>query len=248
MKLSLITVVYNADRYLKDCIESVISQTYPDIEYIIIDGASTDNSLGIIEAYRQHIHYFVSEKDMGMYDALNKGIAVATGDVVGILNADDMLASPSVTAKIIATFEAKNADAVYGNLNYVNAENPHRIIRKWIAKPYTMNSLKFGWMPAHPTFYVKRKIYEEYGNYSLNYGTAADYELMIRLLYQRQIKAVCLNELIVNMRIGGMSNSSFVQRYNAFINDYRAIKFNGIPFAFVAILFKKLRKITQFFG
>jgi glycosyltransferase involved in cell wall biosynthesis len=247
MKLSLITVVYNGDRYLKDCIESVISQTYSNIEYIVIDGGSTDKSPAIIEEYKQHIHYFISEKDKGMYDALNKGIAVATGEVVGILNADDMLASPSVIAEIVAAFELPNADAVYGNLNYVHAEKPHQIIRRWIAKPYTKQSLKLGWMPAHPTFYVKKEIYTNYGGYKLNYGTAADYELMIRFLYQYHINAVCLNRLIVNMRIGGMSNSSVIQRYNAFINDYRAIKHNGIPFAFMAVLFKKLRKLTQFF-
>jgi glycosyltransferase involved in cell wall biosynthesis len=247
MKLSLITVVYNADRYLKDCIESVISQTYANIEYIVIDGASTDNTLAIIESYKQHIHYFISEKDKGMYDALNKGILVATGDIIGILNADDMLASPLVIAKIIETFKLSNVDAVYGNLNYVDPKTLH-IIRKWVAKPYTIQGLKFGWMPAHPTFYVKKEIYERYGVFALDYGTAADYQLMLRFLYQHHINAICINELIVNMRIGGMSNESFEQRYKAFINDYRAMKYSGIPFAFLAVLVKKLRKITQFFG
>ncbi len=247
MKVSLITVVYNADRYLKDCIESIISQNYADIEYIIIDGGSTDGSLAIIESYKKYIHYFVSEKDKGMYDALNKGILVATGDVVGILNADDMLASTTVIDKIVKTFETYTPDAVYGNLNYIHPDNPQKIIRKWIAKPYTIQHLKLGWMPAHPTFYVRKEIFERYGSYSLNFGTAADYELMLRFLYSHRIKAIFLNELIVNMRIGGMSNVSVGQRYHAFVNDYKAIKQNGISFAFVAILLKKMRKLKQFF-
>lgn len=247
MKISLITVVYNGDRYLKDCIESVISQTYPDLEYIIIDGGSTDATLAVISQYQQKISYFISEPDKGLYDAINKGIAAATGDVIGILNADDMLASPNVIEEISKAFQAHKTDAVYGNLNYVNAANPQNIIRKWVSKPFNNKNFEKGWMPAHPTLYLKSLLFKKYGNYSLSYGTAADYELILRMLYRYKVSAFYLNRLIVNMRVGGVSNANFKQRRRAFWNDYLAAKTNGIPFALSTIIFKKISKIPQFF-
>lgn len=248
MKVSLITVVYNAEKYIKDCIESVAMQTYPNIEYIVIDGCSTDDTLTIVGNYEQYIARFVSEKDKGMYDALNKGIAMATGEIIGVLNADDMLASPLVIEKIVAAFRKQDVLAVYGNLNYVDAEKPDKIIRRWVSKPFTKRDLELGWMPAHPTLYLKREAFEKFGNYSLNYGTAADYELMIRFLYRFEIKAFFLDELIINMRTGGISNANLKQRYLALIHDYSALRINGIPFAFVAVVLKKLGKIPQFFA
>ncbi len=247
MKVSLITVVYNAEKYLRDCMESVFLQTFPDIEYIVIDGGSKDGTLSIIEDYRDRIDFFLSEKDQGMYDALNKGIKVATGDIIGILNGDDMLADMHVIGKIVATFEKDEADAVYGNLNYISGTNTKRIIRKWISKPFTKKDLESGWMPAHPTLYLKRAVFEKFGSYSLKYGTAGDYEMMLRLLYQNKISARFLDELIVDMRVGGMSNSNLRQRIKTIINDYKAIKANGIPFALKTLLLKKLVKIPQFF-
>ncbi len=246
MKVSIITVVFNGGAYLEDCIQSVIDQKYTDIEYLVIDGGSTDGSLKIIEKYEEHIHHFISEKDKGMYDALNKGIKMATGDVVGILNADDMLASPDVIETIAHCFTTQNPDAVYGNLNYIHPQKKDKIIRKWIAKPYTKVGIILGWMPAHPTFYIKRHLFETYGNYSLNFDSAADYELMVRFLFKYNVKALFLNKLIVNMRTGGMSNSSIKNRYKALINDYNALRFNHVPFAVLTILFKKLGKLTQF--
>jgi glycosyltransferase involved in cell wall biosynthesis len=246
MTISIITVVYNGDKYLADCIKSVITQTYPHIEYILIDGGSTDGSLAIVAQYKNHITHFVSEKDRGMYDALNKGIKLATGEVVGILNADDMLASTDVIAAIAQTFASANPDALYGNLNYVDPEKVDKIIRKWVAKPYTKRDITYGWMPAHPTFYAKRSLFEELGYYSLNFGSAADYELMLRFLFKNDVKAMFLNKLIVNMRTGGMSNASFKHRYTAFINDYKALKTNRVPLAFLTILLKKIGKLTQF--
>lgn len=246
MKISLITVVYNGETFLEECIKSVIAQDYKNIEYILIDGGSTDGSLKIIEKYKSAINYFVSEKDKGMYDALNKGIEVASGDVVGILNSDDMLASTDVISAIANHFITHRPDAVYGNLNYVDPFNTNKIVRKWIAKPFTKASIREGWMPAHPTFYVKRPLFKTFGNYSLNYGSAADYELMVRFLYSNSIKAVFLNKLIVTMRTGGMSNASLTHRYKALINDYRALVANKVPFAMITVLLKKLSKITQF--
>jgi glycosyltransferase involved in cell wall biosynthesis len=248
MKVSLITVVYNAEKYIRDCIQSVVAQTYPNIEYIVIDGGSTDLTLSILADYEKHIAHFVSEKDKGMYDALNKGIKAATGEVIGILNADDMLATPDVIQKIVETFQTHETEAVYGNLNYIDAIQTDKIIRKWVAKPFSLQDLVYGWMPAHPTLYIKREVFEKFGNYSLNYGTAADYELMLRFLYKFKIKATFLNKLIVNMRMGGMSNENFKQRYLALLHDYSAIKINGISFAFLTLIGKKLRKIPQFFA
>jgi glycosyltransferase involved in cell wall biosynthesis len=248
MKISLITVVYNAEQYIADCIQSVIGQTYRDIEYLIIDGGSTDHTLDVIKSYSNHIDYFISEKDRGLYDALNKGIAAATGEVIGILNADDILASPLVIEKIAEAFKSQSTDAIYGNLNYVNASNPLKIIRKWVGRAFVLDDFKKGWMPAHPTLYLKRELFQQFGEYSLHYGTAADYELILRFLYHHHVKAVYLDLLMVNMRVGGVSNASFAQRYRAFLNDYRAAKSNGIPFALGTVLFKKLGKISQYFA
>lgn len=246
MKVSIITVVYNGETFLEDCIQSVIVQDYVNIEYIIIDGGSSDRSLKIIEQYKDYISHFISEKDNGMYDALNKGIDLATGDVVGILNADDMLASSDVISAVVSCFNNQNPDALYGNLNYVDPLNTNKIIRKWISKPYTRRGISLGWMPAHPTFYAKRLLFKTLGNYSLNYDSAADYELMVRFLYKYQINAIFLNKLIVNMRTGGMSNASLKHRYKALIYDYKALIANRVPFAVLTIFLKKISKIQQF--
>jgi glycosyltransferase involved in cell wall biosynthesis len=247
MKVSIITIVYNAEKYIQDCIESVINQTYEDIEYIVIDGGSTDDTLLKIAKYRYEISHFVSEKDKGIYDAINKGLKIATGQIVGVLNADDMLASVNVITEVVKCFVINQPDSVYGNLNYVDAENTGKINRKWLSKQFVKKDIKMGWMPAHPTFYAKRELFKKYGNYSLDFGTAADYELMIRFLYHFQINAVFLDLLIVNMRVGGVSNSSFKQRYLALKNDYSAMRRNKIPYPLITLLFKKLSKIPQYF-
>ena len=246
MKISIITVVFNGEKYIEDCIQSVITQDYPNIEYIVIDGASTDQTLSILKTYQQHIHHLVSEKDKGMYDALNKGIDIASGDIIGILNADDMLASSTIITAIVQKLNETKAEGVYGNLNYVDANHPQKIIRNWVSKQHQANDFEKGWMPAHPTLYLKKSLFKTYGNYALNYGTAGDYELMLRFLHLQKIKAVYFNQLIVNMRVGGMSNASIKQRYLAFINDYKAAKNNQISSPLWTILLKKMGKISQF--
>lgn len=246
MKVSIITVVFNGEKFLKDCIESVIAQDYKNIEYIVIDGGSTDETLSIIEKFRPHIHYSISEKDQGMYDALNKGIRVASGDVIGILNADDMLVSLDVISTIVEEFELNKADGVYGNLNYIDTTANKNIIRKWISKQFIEKDILYGWMPAHPTLYLKKELFSLYGDYSLNFGTAADYELIVRFLYSNKVKARFLDKLIVNMRVGGMSNSSLKQRYLGLLNDYKAAKENNLPYPLLTVFLKKISKFQQF--
>jgi glycosyltransferase involved in cell wall biosynthesis len=246
MKISLITVVYNGEAFLQECFNSVIAQTYPDVEYLVIDGGSTDQTLNIIHENRSHIDYFISEKDQGLYDAINKGIQQSTGEIIGILNADDMLASADVLASVAKSFMADpTIDGLYGDLNYIHPTT-HKIIRKWKSRPATFQGLKKGWMPAHPTLYLKRGLFEQHGAYSLDFGTAADYELILRYFYTHKIKTSYLPMLMVNMRMGGVSNHSFGSRISALINDYKALKVNKMPWPFLVLLKKKISKLNQF--
>jgi len=181
LKISLITVCFNAETTIDSCIRSVLAQNYNDVQYIIIDGGSTDKTINIINNYKHFISHVISEPDKGIYDAMNKGIKLATGDVVGMLNADDFFADETVLEDVTCAFRKNNVDIVYADLDYINAAG--KVIRKWRSGHFTANSFNFGWMPPHPTFYCKRNLFEKFGYYSLNYGTAADYELMLRLLY-----------------------------------------------------------------
>jgi glycosyltransferase involved in cell wall biosynthesis len=248
MKISLITVTYNSGEFLEECIQSVISQSYNDLEYIIIDGGSTDPTISIIHKYKPFISFFITEPDLGIYDAMNKGIALATGDVIGILNGDDFFADDLVLNRIAEEFQKNKADIVYGNLWYVARQNSAKIVRKWISKSYTNRSMQYGWMPAHPTFYAKRKLFTEYGNYNLLYKSAADYDLMLRFLFKHQRSSSFVNKVFVKMRTGGVSNQSINNRLKASINDRKAMKNNGINWPWLSIVFKPLRKIEQFFN
>ena len=246
MKISLITVTYNSEKYLSHCIESVQRQTYKDIEHIIIDAKSTDGTLSIIKKYEAKIAKWVSEPDRGMYDAINKGMSMATGDVVGILNSDDMLVSDDVIASIVKVFEKEKVDSVYGDLEYVDKENTDRIFRIWKGKKYHRNLFRIGWMPGHPTFYIKRTLVEQYGGYENHYYTAADYEFMARYLFKHQISSYYLPKLIVKMRMGGASNKNISRRLRANRRDYLAMKKNKIPMPFVVSILKPLIKAHQY--
>lgn len=246
MKISLITVTYNSEKYLAHCIESVQSQTHKDIEHIIVDGKSTDGTLDVIRKYESKIAHWISETDRGMYDAINKGIAMATGDVVGILNSDDMLVSEDVIGAIATAFEDEKVDSVYGDLEYVDKENTNKIFRVWKGKKYDRNLFKIGWMPGHPTFYVKRSLIEKYGGYENHYFTAADYEFMARYLFSHRITSFYLPKLIVKMRVGGASNKNIYQRLRANRRDYLAMKKNNIPLPFVVSILKPLIKVHQY--
>ncbi len=245
MKISIITVTHNAGDFLRTCIESVQQQSYPDIEYIIIDGKSTDNTLNIA-AFYDNISQLVSEKDQGMYDALNKGIALATGDVIGILNADDFLATDNVIANISNLFEINKAGVVYGDLWYVDKNDTDKVIRKWKSQPYKKGIFQMGWMPAHPTFYARRELFEKYGNYRLDMGSAADYELMLRFMHKFRVQSVYLPQVMVKMRAGGMSNHSIKARLKANQADLAAMKVNGLKYPRIAAFLKPLRKMPQF--
>lgn len=246
MKVSIITVTYNSEKYLADCIASVRKQTYGNIEHIIVDGKSTDKTLQIIQNNTASIAQWISETDRGMYDAINKGIKMATGDIIGVLNSDDMLASPDVIMDIVACFDEKKVDSIYGDLVYVDPTNPRRVMRYWKGLPYKRSRFNYGWMPAHPTFYIRRELIEQFGEYENHYYTAADYEFMARYLYHHKVASCYLPKLIVKMRNGGMSNGNVYRRLRANRRDYLAMKKNRIPFAFLVSILKPLIKIPQF--
>ena len=247
MKVSIITVTYNSEKYLKDCIESVIMQRYRDIEHIIVDGKSKDGTVDIIKYYEPHISQWISETDRGMYDAINKGIVMATGDIIGILNSDDMLDTDDVVTNIVKTFNEQSVDAIFGDIEYVDTNDTNKVLRIWKGKPYKRYRFRYGWMPAHPTFYIKRSLVEKYGFYQNHYYTAADYEFMARYLYKNKVSAYYLPMLMVKMRIGGASNINLSHRFRANRRDYLAMKKNNIPFAFVVSILKPLIKVNQFF-
>ncbi|HNP53938.1 MAG TPA: glycosyltransferase family 2 protein [Ferruginibacter sp.] len=247
MRVTLITATYNSERYLADAIESILSQTHPDIEHIIVDGKSGDGTVAIIRRYENRIARWLSETDRGMYDAINKGMQMATGEIIGILNSDDMLASDDVVAEIVRTFEEKKIDSLYGDLEYVDAADTNKIYRIWKGKPYRRSLFRSGWMPAHPTFYFKRSLLETCGYYENHYFSAADYEFMARYLFKHRVSSYYLPKLIVKMRLGGQSNSSLYKRLRANRRDYLAMKKNKIPFAFFVSILKPLSKIHQFY-
>ena len=248
MKVSIITVTYNSEKYLKDCIDSVIIQNYPDIEHIIVDGGSTDGTVDIIKSYGNKVSQWLSEKDSGMYDALNKGMKMATGEIIGILNSDDMLYSPNGIREIVKSFNDNQVDSVYGDLAYVEQEETRRVLRYWKGFQYKRLRFLFGWMPAHPTFYVRKEIIDQLGGYETHYFSACDYEFMLRYLYKHRISSYYLPKLVVKMREGGASNVTMARRLRANRRDYLAMKINEIPLPLVVSVLKPLRKLPQFYS
>lgn len=247
LKISIITVAYNAESSIEDTIKSVLSQSYSNIEYIIIDGKSSDNTLEICNKYSDKISKIVSEKDTGIYDAMNKGVALAQGDVVGILNADDFYADNFVIENIVEKFKKEAVDAVYADLVYVNGQETSKVTRTWISGVYEDGMFLKGWMPPHPTFFVKLSCYKEYGDYSLDLKTVADYELMLRMIHKYKIKLGYLNKIIVKMRVGGVSNASLKNRIRAQRDAKKSWQMNGIKPNLFTLIMKPLSKVTQFF-
>ena len=244
IRVSLITVTYNAQSSIERCIQSVIAQNCKNIEYIIIDGASTDDTLKIINKYQSHINILISEPDKGMYDALNKGISLATGEIVGILNADDYFSTNEILTEVASVFSNPLIDILYGNLDFVDPNAT--IIRRWRTKAYKGGMFDRGWMPAHPTFYCRRLLFNRWGFYSLEHGTAADYELMLRFMHNKNVTAYFLNKVMVKMQVGGMSNKNPLNRLKAWKNDLKAMRKNGIRFPLLTLVIKPLRKLGQY--
>ncbi|MGC6533366.1 MAG: glycosyltransferase family 2 protein [Flavobacteriales bacterium] len=246
MRISIITIAYNSAETIEATIQSVIAQDYTDVEYIIIDGASKDATMDVVDRYRDQIAVVVSESDKGIYDAMNKGVARATGEVVGILNSDDFYADNTVLSDVAARFRETGADAVYADLVYVERDNPDKVVRYWKSKPYKPGMFRKGWMPAHPTFFLKNECYRAHGTYSTELRSAADYELMLRMLEKHAISAVHLPRLLTKMRVGGHSNVSLKNRIRANKEDRRAWKMNGLTPAWYTLTVKPLSKLTQF--
>ncbi len=244
--LSLITVTRNAADTLADCLQSVARQQVP-LEHILVDGASTDDTLAIAQAHRPQLSRILSEPDRGPYDAMNKGIRLARGEILGILNADDIYASDRVLQQVLALFSDPSVEACYGDLQYVRREDPAQIIRYWKAGAYDPQKFYWGWMPPHPTFFVRRSLYERFGLFNLDLGSAADYELMLRFLLKGQAKAVYLPQVLVKMRVGGLSNRSLGQRLRANRMDRRAWTLNGLKPYPGTLMLKPLRKLGQWF-
>lgn len=249
MSFSLVTVTYNSAQTLRDTITSVLSQTHQAIEYIIIDGFSKDNTVAIIKEYEPLFNgrlKWVSEKDNGLYDAMNKGFRMATGDVIGIINSDDLLTEPTAIEKVVEAFkEHPDVDAVYADLYYVAQNDTSKIIRHWISG--SQRSFKYGWHPAHPTFYVKREVYQKYGLFDLDFKFAADFELMLRLIEKEHIRLFYLPEPLVRMRLGGTTSKNFTNIRKGNIECIKAFKKNGIKVSCLYPLFRLLPKLIQYF-
>ncbi len=248
MRVSIITIVYNNAATVSDAVQSVLNQDYKGIEYIVIDGKSTDGTVEIIEKYGSLIDTFISEPDGGLYDAINKGIYLATGDVIGLLHSDDVFANDHVVSDIVKIFESRQVDSVYGDLDYVERSNMNNIVRKWKSGSYDRKNFVYGWMPPHPTFYVRKSCFEKYGSYDLTFGSAADYELMLRFMFKFDVTTAYLPEVMVKMRVGGKSNASIKNRIMANSQDYRAWLKNGLKPKFYTRILKPLQKLPQYFA
>ncbi|MAC83426.1 MAG: glycosyl transferase [Arcobacter sp.] len=227
MKISIITVVWNNKETIKDAINSVLNQTYKNIEYIVVDGASTDGTIEIVKSYEDKITKFISESDKGLYDAMNKGLILATGDVIGILNSDDLYIDEFVIEKIVNGFKEKKCDSLYADLVYVKPENLNKTVRYYDSSKCGVENFKYALYPAHPTFFVKKWVYEEYGLFKTDYKIGADFDIIARFLYTNKISYSYIKEPIIKMRIGGVS-TSFSSIWINSLEQLRVCKENGI--------------------
>jgi glycosyltransferase involved in cell wall biosynthesis len=247
MKITIITVCLNSQDTLFDCLTSIEEQSHPDIESIIIDGGSTDASLSIINKFQNISKTLISEPDLGIYDALNKGMDLATGEIIGILHSDDIFASRETLAIISKAFEENPSfSCIHGDLVYVPRFEIHKINRFWKAGEGSKLKYLFGWMPPHPTFYLKKEIIQKVGGYRIDLGTAADYEFMLRIMVKFGFKSFYIRQVLVKMRTGGISNSSLTKRIQANVQDKKAWKVNNLKCFFFTIPLKPIRKIPQF--
>jgi glycosyltransferase involved in cell wall biosynthesis len=247
--ISIITATFNSAKTLKDTIQSVLRQTNKDFEYLIIDGGSTDETIDIVKSYESEFSgrlKWVSEKDQGIYDAMNKGIKMASGDVVGILNSDDYFTSDDILQTVDNAFKSHEIDAIYGDIRFIRDGNPQKCVRYYSSRMFRPFWLRFGFMPAHPSFYCKREIFDKAGLYSLDYKIGADYEMMVRLFKRHKIKSLYVNKNFVTMRTGGASNNNVRSRLTLIEEDVKACRVNGIYTNRFFIMLKFLYKIFEF--
>lgn len=247
LRVSIITASYNSAATIADNMQSVQAQTYANVEHVMMDGLSKDDTLKIIQASQTEKTQVYSEKDHGIYDALNKGIQKATGDIIGLMHSDDLFFDHQVIEKVAQAFDADPLlEAVYGDLLYVDAQNTKKVIRTWKSKQASERDFYWGWMPAHPTMYVRKEVFERYGLYRTDLRISADYEWMLRLMVKHKIKTKYLPFFMVNMRVGGISNSSWKNRLQANRQDRKAWKINELSPYFFTLFLKPLRKLGQF--
>lgn len=247
LTISVVTAVYNRADTIGQALDVVQAQTWPHIEYIVIDGGSTDGTLQILNDRREMISLLISEPDDGIYDALNKGLSRSTGDIIGLMHSDDFYADERVLERVAEAFADPVVDAVYGDLDYVAKDNSSRIIRRWCSGAYSRNKLAWGWMPPHPTLYLRRRVIDEWGVFDTRFRIAADYDAMLRYLAQGKIRLAYIPEVLVKMRVGGESNRSLSRILLKSREDYAALRHNGVG-GVGTLIWKNLRKLPQFFG
>lgn len=245
MKISVITAVYNRVATIGETLASVQSQTYHNIQHVLQDGGSTDGTLDILKHHSDPRMTLLSERDDGIYDAINRGKARATGDVVGLMHSDDMFAHDGVLEQVAKAFADPDIDCAYGDLQYVASDDTSRVIRHWRSGTYTRSMLARGWMPPHPTFYIRRSLLEKYGAYDTTFQISADYDAMLRWLWTHNLRPAYIPEVMVKMRVGGESNRSFGRIVQKSREDYRALRRNNVG-GLGALAQKNLSKIKQF--
>lgn len=247
MKVSLITVTYNSAKTLQHTIGSVAIQNHSDIEYIIVDGASKDETVKLIKSNSKTVSKWLSEPDKGLYDAMNKGIKMASGDIIGIINSDDFYLDENVILNIVNVFKNKNVDAVHAELYYVDSNNTDKVIRHWKTGDFLPGAFKKGWHPAHPTLFLKREVYDNYGYFNLDFKLAADFELMCRFFEKHKISSYYLKRPLIKMRLGGATSKNLKNIIIQNIECYRAFKINLIPISPLYIFRRILPKLKQYF-
>ena len=247
LKVSVITVCFNSAETIENTIQSVIEQNYSNIEYIVVDGKSKDDTRKILERYKEHISILLSEKDDGIYYAINKGIALATGDIIAILHADDFYCSNQVISSVVKTFQEKQTDTVYGDLQYVHRNDTNKVTRHWIAGAFNSELFRKGWMPPHPAFFVQRSCYIKFGVFNTDLKSSADYEMMLRLLEKHKCSTHYFPHVLVKMRVGGKSNVTLINRIKANREDKKAWLINGLKPRMFTLILKPLSKLGQFF-
>lgn len=246
MKVSLITVTFNSGQTLSETIRSVSAQDYANIEYIIVDGASTDGTQDIVKSHGGIISEFISEPDRGLYDAMNKGISMATGDIVGIINSDDFYHRPDAISRIVAGFLDSQTECVFADIRFVAAEDLNKTVRYYSSKRFNLGAFSWGFMPAHPTFFTYRKNFEKYGLYKTDYKIAADFELLVRFLYKHQLPYRYLNFDLMKMRLGGVSTASLKSTWIINQEDLRACRENGLKTNYFRLYSRYFRKMLEY--